>query len=71
MIRRLSTTAVLIALAATPALAHPGHIFDDGYGHNHVMDFAIISGAVLAAAGWGASWLARRFIAPRLAARRS
>ena len=71
MIRRLSTSAALTALAATPALAHPGHIFADGYGHNHVMDFAIIAGAVIAAAGWGIAWLARRFIAPRLAARRS
>jgi len=69
--RRLFITTALVALAATPALAHPGHILDDGYGHNHVMDFAIIGGAALAAAGWGVHWLARRFIAPRLAARRS
>ncbi len=68
---RLVAIAAFTVLAVAPALAHPGHIFDDGYGHNHVMDFAIIGGAVLAAAGWGVSWLARRFISPRLAARRS
>jgi len=71
MIRRLSTSTALTLLAATPALAHPGHILADGYGHSHVMDFAIIGGAVLAAAGWGLAWLTRRVIAPRLARRRS
>ena len=68
---RLTAIAAFSLLAAAPAFAHPGHIFADGYGHNHVMDAAIIGGAVLAAAGWGVSWLSRRFIAPRLAARRS
>jgi len=68
---RLAAVAAFTALAAAPALAHPGHILADGYGHNHVMDTAVIGGAVLAAAGWGIYWLARRFIAPRLAARRS
>jgi len=69
--QRLFLTSALIALAAAPALAHPGHIFVDGYGHNHVMDYAVIGGAAIAAAGWGLAALTRRFVLPRLARRRS
>ena len=68
---RLAAIASFTVLAAAPALAHPGHMFADGYGHNHLMDAAIIGGAVIAAAGWAIAWLSRRFITPRLAARRS
>lgn len=67
--KRLFITSAVVALAAAPALAHPGHILDGGYGHNHVMDYALIGGAAIAAGGWGLAALTRRFVLARLARR--
>ena len=57
MIRLISFASLLAGLAATPALADVGHLFDAGHGHVHWGDYAILAGGAAIAAGW---WLARR-----------
>jgi hypothetical protein len=62
MIRILSLCGA-VALAAAPALAHPGHLLDTGAGHSHLIDVALLAGAALAATGWGLAVLTRRIAA--------
>jgi len=67
---RLFTIAAGAGLAAAPAIAHPGHLFDTGAGHSHLLDAALIAGAGLAALGWGIAWIVRRLVTPRPTSRR-
>lgn len=58
----MSRIAAFLALAvtATPALADPGHLLDEGRGHVHWDEFLIIAAIAAALVGYGAARLARR-----------
>jgi hypothetical protein len=51
--KAIASTLALAALlaAAGAAHAHPGHIWDDGRGHNHVLALVILAGIGVFAAG--------------------
>jgi hypothetical protein len=55
---RTITCAILLAVVpAAAALAHPGHVAADGFGHTHWLAIAAVAGI----AGIGATaWLRRR-----------
>ena len=58
---RLTISPLLVALLAAPALAHIGHLADEGHGHTHWQDYAILGGLAAVAAGWAlARYIARR-----------
>ncbi len=59
MSRSLTILATL-ALAAVPALAHPGHVLDEGHNHFHWDELLIIAGVGAVLIGYGAAQLLRR-----------
>jgi hypothetical protein len=59
MSRSLATLAAL-ALTLTPALAHPGHLLDEGHGHVHWDELLIVAGVAAVLIGSGAAHLYRR-----------
>lgn len=56
-IRTLFCAFLLAVAPAAAALAHPGHVAADGYGHTHWLAIAAVAG--IAAIG-AAVWLRRR-----------
>lgn len=69
MISRLAATLVLSVAAATPVLAHPGHV-GAADGHAHWLGWALlglaaISGALWVAAKYGSSFATRAARSPR------
>jgi hypothetical protein len=59
MSRSLATLAAL-ALTAAPALAHPGHLLEEGHGHIHWDELLIVAGVAAVLIGYGAALLLRR-----------
>jgi hypothetical protein len=59
MSRSLAALAVF-ALTAAPALAHPGHLLDEGHGHFHWDELLILGGIAAVVAGYGLARLYRR-----------
>jgi hypothetical protein len=59
MSRSLATLAAL-ALTATPALAHPGHLLDEVHAHVHWDELLIVAGVGAVLIGYGAACLFRR-----------
>jgi hypothetical protein len=58
---RLAVSSLFVALATAPALADLGHLADEGHGHTHWQDFAILGGVAAVAVGWAlARYFARR-----------
>jgi hypothetical protein len=58
MSRSLATLSVL-ALTAIPALAHPGHLLEEGHGHVHWDEVLILAGIAAVVAGYGLARLYR------------
>jgi hypothetical protein len=58
MSRSLATFTIL-ALAATPALAHTGHLLEEGHGHVHWDEVLIVAGVAAVLIGYGAARLYR------------
>jgi uncharacterized membrane protein YfcA len=52
-------TSLFLALAASPALAHPGHVAESG-GHSHWLGLAALGLATVVAARWALRVAARR-----------
>jgi hypothetical protein len=63
-----ATIALLAALIATPALAHPGH-FAESHGHDHWLAAGLL--ALAAVIGVVALWRARRSRAAKKAERKA
>ena len=59
MPRSLAALAAL-ALTAAPALAHPGHLLDEGHSHVHWDELLIVAGVGAVLIGYGAARLYRR-----------
>ncbi len=59
MSRSLATLAAL-ALTLSPALAHPGHLLDEGHAHVHWDELLIVAGIGAVLIGYGATHLFRR-----------
>ena len=59
MSRSLATLAAL-ALTLAPALAHPGHLLDEGHSHVHWDELLIVVGVAALVIGSGAAHLFRR-----------
>jgi hypothetical protein len=60
MSRSLATLAAL-ALTLTPALAHPGHLLDEGHSHVHWDELLIVVGVAAVVIGSGAAHFFRRY----------
>jgi hypothetical protein len=58
MSRSLATFTIL-ALAATPALAHTGHLLEEGHGHVHWDELLIFAGLAAVFLGYGLARLYR------------
>jgi hypothetical protein len=58
MSRSLATLTAL-ALAATPALADPGHLLEQGHGHIHWDELLILAGVAAVLGGYGLARLYR------------
>ena len=58
MSRSLATLTAL-ALAATPALADPGHLLEQGHGHIHWDELLILAGVAAVLVGYGLARLYR------------
>jgi hypothetical protein len=50
----------LLCVLSSPALAHPGHISDQGSGHSHLAAAAIVFGLLVAGASYALAMLLRR-----------
>ncbi len=59
MTRSLAALAALV-LTTVPALAHPGHLLDEGHGHVHWDEILIFAGVAAVVAGYGLARLYRR-----------
>ena len=59
MSRSLATLAAL-ALTFSPALAHPGHLLDEGHAHVHWDELLIVAGFAAVLIGYGAARISRR-----------
>ena len=58
MSRSLATLTAL-ALAATPALAHTGHLLEEGHGHIHWDELLILASIAAVLVGYGLARLYR------------
>jgi hypothetical protein len=65
--RKISLVSVFVALSALPALAHTGHLADNGSGHEHFTALLALGGALGIAAAVAALALFRRARARRRA----
>jgi len=59
MSRSLATLAALV-LTLSPALAHPGHLLDEGHSHVHWDELLIVAGIGAVLIGYGAAQLYHR-----------
>ncbi|MDA7947853.1 MAG: hypothetical protein MPJ78_10295 [Hyphomicrobiaceae bacterium] len=55
MIARISTFILILTVTGTQALAHPGHIADQGHGHDHWFGYILAACALSAVMGMLAS----------------
>jgi hypothetical protein len=60
MNRSLAALATF-AVSAVPALAHVGHVLDEGHGHVHWDELLIVAGLVAVLIGYGLARLYRRY----------
>ncbi len=65
--QKIVLAIVTLGLSALPALAHTGHLMDDGSGHEHITGLLAIGAALGIAAGAAGLALFRRVRARRRA----
>jgi len=56
----LFASLAILSMSAASALAHPGHVLDNGQGHSHISGYAALGLAAIGLAGLLAQRIAGR-----------